>query len=167
MTGLTSQSFELAPKRLELLKQVAPKSSRVGVLQVPGTQPEPVAESNWKELVTAGRSLGMQLQRWDVRGRNDLAAAFSAMARDGANALFVPSTATLNAHLTEIAGLAAKHRLPAIAGPREFAEAGGLLAYSPNVSDLFRRAAGYVDRILKGPGRPTSRWSRRRSSSWS
>jgi len=127
VTGLTSQSFELAPKRLELLKQAAPKSSRVGVLQVPGTQPEPVAESSWKELVTAGRSLGMQLQRWDVRGRNDLAAAFSAMTRDGANALFVSQIVTLSAHLTEIAGLAAKHRLPAIAGPREFAEAGGAL----------------------------------------
>jgi putative ABC transport system substrate-binding protein len=150
VTGLSIQDFELSLKRLELLKQAVPNAVRVGVLGVPGTQSEPVAEANWKDMGAAGRALGMQLQRLGVRGPSDLAGAFSTMVKDGTQALLVANVAPLNARRTEIAALAARHRLPAIGAPREFAEAGGLLAYGVVLTDLYRRAAVYVDRILKG-----------------
>jgi len=150
ITGLSIQGFELNLKRLELLKQAVPKISRVGFLWAPGIQPGDVAEAAWEELQTGAQSLGMTLQRQEVRSRNDFRAAFSTLAKERANTLLVANTAPLTAHLTEIAELAASHRLPAIAEPSAFARAGGLLAYGVSYSDMYRRAAGYVDRILKG-----------------
>ncbi len=153
VTGLSMQDFELTLKRLELLKEALPNALRVGYLWVPGIQPGPVAEANWKDMGAAGRALGMQLQRHGVRGPSDLAGAFSTMVKDGTQALLVANVAPLNAHTTEVTGLAARHRLPAIAGQRDFATAGGLMAYGANTVNMYRRAAGYVDRILRG-GKP-------------
>jgi putative ABC transport system substrate-binding protein len=85
-----------------------------------------------------------------VRGVDEYAGAFSAMAKSGVQALSVTSVAPLYAHAAEIAALATQHRLPTIGGPRAFAEAGGFLAYGPSLPDLYRRAATYVDKILKG-----------------
>ena len=150
MTGLSIQDFELTIKRLELLKEVVPTASRVADLGVPGNQPTDVAESLRKQQDTAAKSLGIQLQRFHVRGVDEYAGAFSAMAKSGAQALSVTSVAPLYAHAAEIAALATQHRLPTIGGTKAFAEAGVLLTYGPNIPDLYRRTATYVDKILKG-----------------
>jgi putative ABC transport system substrate-binding protein len=150
MTGLSIQDFELSIKRLELLKEVVPTASRVADLGVPGNQPTDVAESLRKQQDTAAKSLGIQLQRFHVRGVDEYAGAFSAMAKSGAQALSVASVAPLYAHAAEIAALTTQHRLPTIGGTKAFAEAGLLLAYGPNLPDLYRRTATYVDKILKG-----------------
>jgi putative ABC transport system substrate-binding protein len=150
MTGLSIQDFELIIKRLALLKEVAPTVSRVAYLEVPGTQPTDITESLRKEQETAAKSIGIQLQQFAVRGIDDYPSAFSAMAKNGAQALSVASVAPLGAHAAEIAARAAQHRLPTVGGPKGFAEAGGLLAYGPSLPDLYRRAATYVDKILKG-----------------
>jgi putative ABC transport system substrate-binding protein len=150
MTGLSIQDFELIIKRFELLKEVVPTASRVAYLEVPGTQPTDVAESLRTQQNTAAKSIGIQLQRFGVRGVDEYAGAFSAMAKSGVQALSVASVAPLAAHAAEIAALAAQHRLPTIGRPKAFAKAGGFLAYGPNLPDLYRRAAIYVDKILKG-----------------
>jgi len=150
VTGLSIQDFELHLKRLDLLKQAVPAASRVVSLGVAGQQPQPVAEANRREAVAAGRLLGVQLQFREVRGVDDFRDVFPAMVRDRADALLLANVATLNLHITEIAALATKHRLPAIAGPRAFVQAGGLLAYGVIGTDMYRRAATYVDKILKG-----------------
>jgi putative ABC transport system substrate-binding protein len=150
MTGLSIQDFELIIKRLALMKEVAPTVSRVAYLEVPGTQPTDIVESLRKEQNTAAKSIGIQLQQFAVRRIDDYSSAFSAMAKNGAQALSVASVAPLGAHAAEIAARAAQHRLPTIGGPKAFAEAGGLLAYGPSLPDLYRRAATYVDKILKG-----------------
>jgi ABC-type uncharacterized transport system substrate-binding protein len=150
MTGLSIQDFELIVKRFELLKEVVPTASRVAYLEVPGTQSMDVAESLRTQQDTAAKSIGIQLQRFGVRRVDEYAGAFSAMAKNGVQALSVASVAPLGAHATEIAALATQHRLPTIGGTRAFAEVGGFLAYGPNLPDLYRRAAIYVDKILKG-----------------
>lgn len=150
LTGLSLQSFELDPKRLELMKQAVPRASRAAWLVVPGLQPEPVAESFRKQHQAAARSLAVTLHRVEVRGPDDLPAAFSGMAKDRVDSLLVQNTGLLNAQAVRIAELALKHRLPAIAEPRAFAEAGGLLAYGPSYREMYQRAADYVARILKG-----------------
>jgi len=150
MTGLSIQDFELIIKRFELLKEVVPTASRVAHLEVPGTQPTDVAESLRTQQDTAAKSMGIQLLRFGVQGVDEYAGAFAAMAKNGAQALSVASVAPLGAHATEIAALATQHRLPTIGGTKAFAEVGGLLAYGPNLPDLYRRAATYVDKILKG-----------------
>ena len=150
MTGLSIQDFELIIKRFELLKEVVPTASRVAYLEVPGTQPTDVAEFLRTQQDTAAKSIGIRLQRFGVREVDEYAGAFSAMAKNGAQALSVASVAPLGAHAVEIAGLATQHRLPTIGGAKAFAEAGGLLAYGPNLSDLYRRAAILVDKIFKG-----------------
>ena len=109
-----------------------------------------MSNARFEAFQTDARSLGVRLQRVNVRAVDDLAGAFSTMAKDGVNALNVGSVAWVNDHSAAIAELAVKHRLPTIGGARRFAEGGGLLAYGAGGVDLFRRAAGYVDRILKG-----------------
>jgi ABC-type uncharacterized transport system substrate-binding protein len=150
MTGLSVQDFELIIKRLELLKEVVPTASRVAYLDVPGTQPTDVAESLRKQQDRAAKSLGIQLQRFGVRGVDEYAGAFSTMAKNRVQALSVASVAPLTAHVAEITALATKHRLPTIGGPKAFSEAGGFLAYGPHLPDLYRRAATYVVKILNG-----------------
>ena len=146
LTGFVIEDRELHLKRCELLKEVAPKASRLGILVAPTVQ---MSDAWFEALQTGARSLGVRLQRVNVRA-DDLAGAFSTMAQDGVNALNVGSVAWVLDHRAAIAALAVKHRLPTIGGPRRFAEGGGLLAYGASSVDLWRRAAGYVDRILKG-----------------
>ncbi len=147
ITGLTTLSPELSGKRLELLKEAVPRLSRVAVLWN-AANPDKALE--FEKTQIAARSLGVRLQSLEVRGPNDFESAFRAATRARAGALLtLPDTLTIS-HLSRIADLAAKSRLPTIHEQREFAEAGGLMAYGPNHSDLFRRAASYVDKILKG-----------------
>jgi len=147
VTGLTSITTELGGKRLELLRGLVPGVTRVAFVWNPDN---PVQAMMFSETEVAARSLGVQLQSLMVRGPSGLEGAFSAMAKERSGALIVVVDLLLFAHMRRIADFAVASKLPAIAQRREFAEAGGLMTYGPSYSDLFRRAATYVDKILKG-----------------
>jgi putative ABC transport system substrate-binding protein len=147
ITGLSLISPELAGKRLELLKEAVPGLVRVAVLWN-ATHPDKALE--WRETQVAAQALGVQLQSLEVRGPDDFDSAFAAAAREQAAALIVLGDPLTYAHRTHIVDLAAKSRLPAMYELREFAAAGGFLAYGPSVPDNSRRAATFVDKILKG-----------------
>ena len=150
VTGLSSLAPELVGKRLELLKQAVPGVSRVAVLWQPGGFGERTEKDMLKEAEVAARALGVRLQFVEARGPDDFDRAFSDMTRARAGALTVlPSTMFFNER-RRLVDLAAKNRLPAVYPWREFVDAGGLMAYGANLADLFRRAATYVDKILKG-----------------
>ena len=150
VTGLTYLGPELVPKRLELLKQALPKVSRVAALWHRGAFSERTTRDMLKATEAAARTLGVQLQLVEVRGPNELDPAFSTMIIERADALLVfPSTMLFNER-KRIVDLAAKHRLPSMAMAKEFVELGGLIAYGASITDLIRRSATYVDKILKG-----------------
>ena len=146
-TGMSILSPELSRKQLELLKAAVPKVSRVAVLYNPVN---PAGGATVNETRAAARSLGVELQVFEVRYRNELANAFSALTGWHAGALLVLPDPIFGNELVQISKLAAQSRLPAMYLRREFAEAGGLLAYGPSFSDNYRRGATYVDKILKG-----------------
>jgi putative tryptophan/tyrosine transport system substrate-binding protein len=146
VTGLSNFSAELGGKRLELLREAFPKASPVGVIWNPDA-PGPVL--SFKELEIAAKTLNVPLQSFQVRGPNEFEGAFQA-ARERAGSLIVIQDIVTVTHLKRIVELSAKHRLPAIYMEKEWAEAGGLMSYGVNQSDLHRRAATYVDKILKG-----------------
>jgi putative ABC transport system substrate-binding protein len=147
ITGLSLISPELAGKRLELLREVVPRVSRVGVLLDPAN---PANAPQMKQAEVAARSLGVKLQGLEVRSPSDFERAFEAATRARAGALFIPDSALFYTHRTRIVELAAKHRLAAMYGIREFVESGGLISYGASIPDMYRRAATYVDKILKG-----------------
>ncbi len=147
VTGLTLIGSELEPKRLQILKEAARKVSRVAVLVNPANPawgPYPEA------FVPAARSLGLRLQRTGARDPAEFEGALAAAAKDQADALLVVNDAMFHRNQSRIAELAAKRRLPSISESLGFAEAGGLIQYGPSTLDLARRAATYVDKILKG-----------------
>ena len=148
ITGLSTLSRELIGKRLELLTEVVPRLSRVGVLQ---NQDEKTAPDNFKEHETAARALKIQLQSLEVRGLNpDIEGAFQAAAKGRAGALVTVTSAPLFLQRKRIADLAIKNRLPSMYQGSDWVESGGLMSYSTNDLEAFRRAAYYVDKILKG-----------------
>jgi putative ABC transport system substrate-binding protein len=147
ITGLSSLSPELSGKRLELLKETFPQLARVGVLWDPA---DPGATANVKETETAGQALGVQVQPLEVRSQKDFQNALKAANEGRARALILQQTNLTNTHRKEIVELATKHRLPTMLGESGIMDTGGLMSYGPNYSDLFRRAAVYVDKILKG-----------------
>ena len=148
ITGLTATASPVIyGKHLELLKETVPRVSRVAVLRNP-TNPDAAQMS--REVGGAARALGVQLQVLDVRAPNELDSAFARMTRDRAGALLIMGDTMFTLHREQIAVLATKNRLPAIFVAREFAEAGGLMAYGRSLPYDFRRAATYVDKILKG-----------------
>ncbi len=150
MTGLSILASDLVGKCLELLAQAVPGVSRVVVLWTPGVLGERTDTDMRKGAEVTGRALGVRLQFVEARGLADFDRAFSDMTRARAGALTVlPSHVFVNER-RRLVDLAAKHRLPAVYPWREFVEAGGLMAYGPNIADLYRRAATYVDKILKG-----------------
>jgi ABC-type uncharacterized transport system substrate-binding protein len=147
ITGLTSTGAELGGKRLELLKQVISKASRVAVLYNPADQSNVLV---LKQLQESAPNLGLTLQPFAVREPDHFEGAFSAMARERTHAMFgVPGVLT-DRHKEALVGLAAKHRLPTMWGLRQFVEAGGLMSYAVNFYDQIRQTAVYVDKILKG-----------------
>ena len=150
VTGLSFFAPELVGKSLELLKQAAPGVNRVAVLWQSAGFAEHQGKALRKAAEDAARVLGLRLQVVEARGPNDFDRAFADIARARADALMVPTSATFPQARGRLVDLAAKGRLPAVYPAREFVHAGGLLSYGPNVSDLFRRAATYVDKILKG-----------------
>jgi ABC-type uncharacterized transport system substrate-binding protein len=147
ITGLISSLYELDGKRLELLKEIVPKVNRVAVISNPENPP---SDPGFKEARVAAQALGLKLQFLEVRTPDDLEDAFRAASRTRAGALLVESGAFTNFHRKRIAELAIKSRLLTLNNGADFVEAGGLLSYGANRLDLFRRAAIYVDKILKG-----------------
>ena len=147
ITGLSFMQPEVSGKRLELLQEAVPKLSHVAVLWNPDV---PVSTLGFKETQTAAHALGLQLQSLEVRGPDEFDQAFAAMTSEHADALVVLSNPLFFEHRRQLAELAVKHRLPAIFLFREYVEAGGLMAYGANLNDMWRRAASYMDRILKG-----------------
>ena len=137
----------MSAKQLELLKEAVPKTSRVAVLWNPGN---PGLALTLREAEVAARALGVQVQLLEARGPDEIDSAFLAMTRERADGLLILGDAVFLLHRTRIVGLAAKSRLPAMYNFKEFVDAGGLMAYAANLADLFRRAAVYVDKILKG-----------------
>jgi putative tryptophan/tyrosine transport system substrate-binding protein len=150
VTGLSFLAPELVGKHLEQLKQAVPGVSRVAVLWQPGGFGERTEKDMLKEAEVAARALRVRLQVVEARGPADVARAFSDMTRARAGALTVLGSSMFTSERRRLVDLAAKHRLPAVYPQREFVDVGGLMAYGPNVADLFRRAASYVDKILKG-----------------
>ena len=145
VTGLSQQLTPgIRAKQLQLLKEALPKAARVMVLRSPATT------VGLQEYETAGQALGLQVQIMDVRDRDDLERAFAAMTRARADALLVPGDPLLFTERQRVAKLAREHRLPGIYSLREFTEAGGLMSYSARIAEQFRRAAVYVDKILRG-----------------
>jgi len=147
ITGLSALFPELSGKRLELLKEILPRLSRVAVL---GTSTQPGNAQALKEVELAARALRVQLQYLDVLNPKDVEIAFRAASKGRADAVLVLVGPVFNSHRIQVADLAVKNRLPAVYGQPQYVEDGGLLSYTPNYSDLFRRAATYVDKILKG-----------------
>jgi len=150
VTGLSVVTPELVGKRLELLTQAVPGVSRVAVLWQPGNYGERTEKDMLKEAEVAARALGVRLQFVEARGPADFDRAFSDITRARAGALTVVPSAMLFGERRRLVDLAAKNRLPAVYQWREGVDAGGLMSYGPDFADLFRRAATYVDRILKG-----------------
>ena len=144
VTGLSLVALELRLKQLQLLKEILPGLSRVAFLR------HPTIPLDWRELESAARSLMIRVQMVDARGPNDFAGAFAAAARERAGAMIVLGGSTFFANRWRLAELAGRSRLPTVYLLREHVEAGGLMAYGVDLRDSFRRAAGYVDKILKG-----------------
>jgi ABC-type uncharacterized transport system substrate-binding protein len=150
VTGLSALVPELVGKCLEQLTQAVPGVSRVAVLWQPGGLDERTEKDMLKGADVAGRALGVRLQFVQARGPADFDRAFSEMTKARAGALTVLTSVMFVNERRRFVDLAAKNRLPAAYAQREFVDAGGLMSYGANVADLFRRAATYVDRILKG-----------------
>jgi putative ABC transport system substrate-binding protein len=147
ITGLTTQSPDVTAKRLQLLKEAVPKVSRIAVLA--DTNDRSYQES-LKEAEGAARSLGLQLRLYEVGTPNQLDGAFATMARDHAGAVFLVGGTMLYANRRGLAERALKSRLPMMCGVRENVDAGCLISYGAGLTDSFRRAAYFVDKILKG-----------------
>jgi putative ABC transport system substrate-binding protein len=147
ITGLSSLSPEMSGKRLELLKETVPRLSRVTAL---GTSTEPGNTEMLKETEFAAQAFGVQLQYLDVRGPKDIDSAFREASKGRAEGVLVLTSPILSSNRTQVIDLAINNRLPVISFATEFVDAGGLMSYAANFPSLFRRAATYVDKILKG-----------------
>jgi ABC-type uncharacterized transport system substrate-binding protein len=147
ITGLATLQRDLSGKRLELLKEVIPRLARVGVLRSPDDQ----TAIGFKDYEAAARTLKIRLQSLDVRGSNlDLEGAFREAVKERANAVITITNNSLFRNSKRVTDLATKHRLPSMYEGSTWVEVGGLMSYSANDLELFRRAATYVDKILKG-----------------
>src|SRR5262245_34216635 len=144
ITGLSSVSSDLTGKRLELLKEVIPKLTRVAVLW------DPSAGENFKDTQVAARALNVQVQSLEVRSPTDFERVFKSATEGRTQGLIMVQSALTTTHATRIVELAIQNRLPTMFAQGVFVESGGLMSYSPNHTDLARRAAVYVDKILKG-----------------
>ena len=147
ITGVTVQPQELSGKRMELLKEAAPKISRIAVFSNPDL---PGLGLRFPELQVEARSWGITLQSMEVRNPNELVSAFEAAARERSDALLMPQPGFSNVHRKRLVEFAAKNRLPAMYPESTSVEAGGLMSYGADLADSYRRVAVYVDKILKG-----------------
>ena len=147
ITGLSVMNIDLTPKRFELLKLVMPGLSRAAVLVNPGTPSHPFV---LKSVQAAALQLGVKVLPVDARTPEEIERSFAAMRRERADAVIIPADAFFLGQRRQITELAARSRLPSMFAFREEVEAGGLMSYGQNLTDSFRRAATYVDKILKG-----------------
>lgn len=147
VTGVTTQTDETSGKRLELLRELIPTLSRLAVLS---DKADPVTEQQTEDTQAIARTLGISVEVFSMRSPDEIETAFSAFAQAGAEALIVPSSPMLFSERQRLAEFALKYRLPMAVAQREYAEAGGLLAYASNLAERFLRAADFVDKILKG-----------------
>ena len=147
ITGISFLGSVLGAKRLELLRQVVPKATKIGVLVQPG---DPTTEAERTDLQAAAQSIGQQLLVVDVSSERDIEPAFASLVQRGATALLVGAGAFLNSYRERIITLAARYRLPASYNLRDFVADGGLMSYGPSISDAYRQAGFYAGRILKG-----------------
>jgi putative ABC transport system substrate-binding protein len=150
-TGFSIVAPELGTKRLELLKEIVPNLSSIAVLS---NTKNPQSKIEMKEMQTAAQAMGLQLHPAEISTEDELDNAFAVMNRAAAQALIVLTDPILFSQRKRVVGLASKHKLPAVYSFQGFVEEGGLMSYGPSDADLFHRAAGYVDRILKG-AKPT------------
>ena len=147
ITGLSSQTPEISAKHVELLKEIVPRISHLAVL---GTSTTPGHVQLLKEIGTAATAFGVALQYLDVLSADDLQPAFRTAVKERADAMLVLGSGIYASRRKQVVDLTVKNRLPAIYRSREYIDAGGLIAYGVNPFDLDRRAATYVDKILKG-----------------
>jgi ABC-type uncharacterized transport system substrate-binding protein len=147
ITGLATLARELSGKQQELLKEIIPKLSRVAVF---GSSTEPGNSQTLKEIELAAEALKVKIQYLDIHGPEDIEPAFQAARKGRAGAVFVLVSTIFNSNRTQVVELAVKSQLPAIFYSAEYVELGGLMAYGPSYTDLYRRVATYVDKILKG-----------------
>jgi putative tryptophan/tyrosine transport system substrate-binding protein len=144
LTGISLMAPELGSKRLELLKEVAPRVTRLAVLW------SPAARAEMRETRAAADKLGLTLKLMEVRNADDLARAFAVLEKERPDALTMLFDGLTTGYRGLVGDFARKHKLPTVFGAREFAEAGGLMSYAPDIAEAFHRAATYVDKILKG-----------------
>ena len=150
VTGVSFVSSQLSGKRLELLKEIIPGFSRVAVLSNVIEFDNPAQETSIKEVAAIARSLNVQLQILNVKKPEEIENAFSSMIGGKVGALMVMTPSIFWLNRARIVDLAAKSRLPAMYPDSRFTDAGGLMSYGPNYAEVYRRAAYFVDRILKG-----------------
>jgi putative tryptophan/tyrosine transport system substrate-binding protein len=147
ITGVTLYGSELWGKRVEVLKELLPAITRLGIL---GNAANPSTQFWSKETQLAAQALGLEPAQFMVRELNELTAAFAAMQRNGVDAVFVETDATFNSAQRQITTLAAEHQLPAIYEVPEWVQDGGLISYGPSIIEMTVRSAIFVDKILKG-----------------
>jgi putative ABC transport system substrate-binding protein len=147
VTGVTLYATELSAKRIELLREAVPRIKRLACLD---NAKNPYGQILWQETEPAARVLGLEPMLFQMQKLGDLPATFREMEGKDANALIVFSDALFNSARRQIVALAAEHRLPAMYAGPEFVEDGGLISYGPNIVEMTRRSAAFVDKILKG-----------------
>jgi len=147
VTGLSNMSEAISAKWVELVREMAPKSTRLAVLWISQMGPH---QSMWREIQRASGDLKITPRTWEARTPEEIGRAFAEMGAARMDALIILPHPTFNVHRRQIAELAIKYRLPSLYTYREFVDAGCLLSYGPSVADLWARSADYVDRILKG-----------------
>jgi len=151
LTGFTNYDFSMGAKWLEILKEVAPGTQRVAVLL--NTDPKSSYSSYagyWRSVEAGARAVSIVARLAPIHNPDEIEGAITALATEPGSGLIVPLSAPITAHATKIIDLTARHRVPAIYGAGSYARQGGLVGYGTSIADLFRRAADYVDRILKG-----------------
>jgi putative tryptophan/tyrosine transport system substrate-binding protein len=163
ITGLSDLLTDVAPKQLETLIEAIPSARRIGVLWNPSTPSHAVAVP---AVEAAGEKLGLELRMVPARTAEEIDGAFATMTRERVNGFLAVASPLTNLQRVQLADLAFKHRMPGIFSRRENVEAGGLMSYGADRTDLYRRAAVYIDK-LKAPSPPTFPWSRRQDTSWS
>ena len=148
VTGITNLSRELGGKRLELLKEAVPKIARVSVLYESGN---PGSLRELKEILpVAARALGLTVRSWEVQGKDGFEKIFTAINKERPDGLYVTSSPLMTANLKRTVGFTLKSRIPSVGSSTEYVDAGGLMSYDADLADGYRRAATYVDKILKG-----------------
>ena len=146
LTGLSVQQTDLGAKRLEVFRELIPRLDRLTIL---ANVENPITVLEMREVQAAARSLGLHVNTVEVRGAKDIAPAIAAL-KGRTDGIYIQADPLLNTHRIQINTLALSAQLPTMYGIREFVDAGGLMSYGPNFSDLYRRAADYVDKILRG-----------------